>query len=99
VTIWGAYHRAAILAESHLIADARAAAIDIATARRARLSTPSTDWRSCGPRAARVTMDRGFAAAVARIEARDRMLFDPYAAEEERRITAIFAKKLATRRQ
>jgi hypothetical protein len=99
MTIWDAYRCAARLAQSHLVADARAAAIDSATARRARLSTPSVDWRSCGPRAARVTMDRGFAAAVARIEARDRMLFDPFAAEEERKITAIFAKRRAARLQ
>ena len=99
MTIWGAYHRAAKLAQSHLVADARVAAIDIATARRARLSTPSTDWRSCGPRAARVTMDRGFAAAIARIEARDRMLFDPFAAEEERKIREGMERRRVARLQ
>jgi hypothetical protein len=98
MTIWGLYHRAAVLAHSHLAADARVAAIDIITARHARLGTPG-EWKSCGSRAARMTMDRGFAAAVARCEAHDRMMFDPFAAEEERRIMAMFERKRVARLQ
>jgi hypothetical protein len=99
MTIWNAYHRAAKLAQSHLLADARTAALDVITSRRVRLGNLSTPWRACGARAAKLTMDRGFAAAVARIEARDRMLFDPFEAEEERRIEAVFAKRRAARLQ
>lgn len=79
------YRLAAALGHYHLAADTRTHGLDIIMCRRVRAgdgSTRAQDWRKCGSRAARVTMDRGFTAAAARMDARDRLLFDP---EEERR--------------
>jgi len=78
------YHLAAALGHMYLAADRRTYGLDIITCRRVRLgdcSRRAEDWRKCGARAARVTMDRGFAAAEARLDAQRRMLFDP---DEER---------------
>lgn len=99
MTIHALYRRAAKLAHTHLLADARTAALDIITSRRIRLGNLSTSWRACGQRAAKLTMDRGFAAAVARLEARERMLFDPFAAEEERKIREGMERRRAARLQ
>ena len=92
MTLWALYHRAAKLARAHLRADARTAALDVVDSRRIRLGNFNTAWRRAGARAAKLTMDRGYAAAVARLEARERMLFDPFAAEEERKMLAALAK-------
>ena len=99
MTLWALYQRAAKLAHAHLLADARTAALDIITSRRVRLGNLSTPWRACGSRAAKLTMDRGYKAAIARIEARDRMLFDPFAAEEERKMLAALARHRAANLQ
>ena len=98
MTLYALYRRAASLARAHTDANARTAALDVIVCRRVHIDRLGP-WRACGARAARVTMDRGFAAAVSRSEARDRMTFDPYAAEEERRILESFAKQRAGRRQ
>lgn len=99
MTIWALYQRAAKLAHAHLLADARTAALDTITSRRVRLGNLSTPWRACGARAAKLTMDLGYLAAVARLEARDRMVFDPFAAEEERKIQETLTRHRTTRLQ
>lgn len=90
MTIHTLYYRAATLKLAHELANARTAALDTITSRRvlhrfpnhaaAGLTRPcrcvTCNWRRCGARAARITMDRGYDAVVARHEARDRMLAD-----------------------
>jgi hypothetical protein len=89
MTLRALYYRAATLKLAHELADARTGALDVVTTRRILTRLPdhepaasllipcrcsTCNWRRCGARAARVTMDRGYEAVVARHEARDRML-------------------------
>jgi hypothetical protein len=89
MTIHDLYYRAATLKLAHGLANARTAALDVITSRRIinRLPEhdaassltnpchcPTCNWRRCGARAARVTMDRGYDAVMVRYEARDRMV-------------------------
>jgi hypothetical protein len=88
VTLHALYYRAATLRLAHELGDARTVALDDITSRRIVTRLPNHDptasltnpcrcttcnWRRAGARAARVTMDRGYDAVVARLEARDRM--------------------------
>lgn len=88
MTLHDLYYQAATLRLAHELANARTTALDTITCRHimrgcphestACLLTPcrcnTCNWRRCGSRAARVTMDRGYVAMVARLEARERML-------------------------
>lgn len=86
MTLRALYRRAAFLARAHLAADSRAHAIDIINARRLRIGSFVTAWTACGDRAGLVTRQRGYDAAIARDEARDRMLFDPYEERQAQRV-------------
>lgn len=76
MTLRQLYRRAASLKLAHEVANARTDALDTITSRRVQRGTEHNEWRKAGSRAGRVTMDRGFDAAVARLEARERMSMD-----------------------
>lgn len=84
MTLRQLYLRAAHLVHGHRRANERAAALDAITDRRVRIDADTLWWRKAASRAARVTMDRGFDAVVARVAARDRMDEElPWRSDEE----------------